>query len=156
VGGHFRPDQQCGASAFTTLDYGGISYGTVEILNDAEELYILTDMNNGWFLRDVKIFAGDPQDLPKANGGLIEREEFPIQVNHASRVDRFTYTMSTANLNNCFGVTIWAHAVRLNMMGHEIGSVDVWANGTSVLDGFSYQYCSGTCNNVTVQGNSTF
>ncbi len=154
--GHFRPASQCGSSAFTTFSDGTSSFGSIEVLNSAEELFILTDMNNGWFLRDVKIFAGNPLDLPKGNTGDIQVEEFPIQINHTTRVDRATYNLSTATLDPCYGITIWAHAVRLNMMGHEIGSVDVWANGSAVLNGYSFQYCGGVCSGLGAQGASNF
>jgi hypothetical protein len=155
IEGHYRPAQQCGASAFTTFNNGATSYGSLEILNDAENLYLLTDMNNGWFLADVKIFAGDPMNLPKGSNGQIQTEEFGLQISHTPRVDRNTYSISTDGMGSCLGVTVWAHVVRLNMMGHQIGSVNVWANGSSVLNGFSYQYCQGVCNNASVTSTST-
>ncbi len=143
--GHGRPSQQCGSSAFTTLSNGGTGYGNIEILNDVDQLYILTDMNPGWLLRDIKIFVGDPMLLPKGNGGTIQVEQFPFQINNPSPVDLFTYTMSTNNMGTCFGVTIWARAVQLNMFGQEIGVVDLWADGSNVLNGYSFNYCKGSC-----------
>ena len=143
--GHSRPGQQCGSSAFTTLGYDGTIYGNIEILNDVDQLYILADMNYGWMLRDIKIYVGDPMLMPKGNGGTLQVEQFPFQITNPAPVDLFTYTISTNNLGTCFGVTIWARAVQLNMFGQEIDAVDVWADGSSVMNGFSFGYCKGSC-----------
>lgn len=143
--GHVRPVQQCGTSAFTTFNNGATSYGSIEILNDAEQLYILTDMNNGWLLQSIKIFAGNTLDIPKAYGGTIELEEFPFQMLHPRRVDKYTYTLPMASLPACFGVTIWAKATQVNMFGQVTNQVNLWANGSPVLNGFSFQYCKGVC-----------
>lgn len=143
--GHVRPVQQCGSSSFTTFVNAGTSYGSIEILNDAEQLYILTDMNNGWLLQSTKIFAGTTTDLPKAYGGTIELEEFPFQMLHPRRVDKFTYTLPMASLPACFGVTVWAKATQVNMFGQVTNQVNLWANGSPVLNGFSFQYCKGVC-----------
>jgi hypothetical protein len=151
VEGIFRPAQQCGASAFTTLKSAGADYGSVEILNDAEQVYIITQMNADWFLADVKIFVGDANNIPRGNGGVIQLEEFPLQINHPGRVAEYTYTMNTANMGACVGVTVWARAVQMNMLGDEIASVDLWADGSQTLNGYSYQYCKGVCNIATMQ-----
>lgn len=143
--GHIRPSVQCGSSAYTTLNNGATSYGNVEILNNAEQVYILTDMNNGWLLQSVKIFVGNSVNLPKGFGGVIELEEFPFQMIHPRMVDKYTYTLPVASLPTCFGVTIWAKAAQVNMFGQVTNQVDLWANGASVLNGFSFQYCKGTC-----------
>lgn len=143
--GHSRPVSQCGSSAFTTFNNGATSYGSIEILNNAEQLFILTDMNNGWLLQNVKIFVGNPINLPKGYGGVIELEEFPFQMIHTRMVDKYTYTLPIASLPTCFGVTIWAKAAQVNMFGQVTNQVDLWANGSSVLNGFSFQYCKGTC-----------
>lgn len=154
--GVVRPTQQCGTSAFTTLKSGAADFGSVEILNDDEQVFIITSMNQDWFLSDVKIYVGDPNAMPRGNGGVIQLEEFPLQYNHPNRVSEYTYTVNTAAMGACVGVTMWAHAVQLDMMGTEIGSIDLWANGTQTLNGYSFQYCKGVCNVTTMQPVSTF
>ncbi len=143
--GHIRPTVQCGSSSYTTFKNGTTPYGSVEILNNSEQLFILTDMNNGWLLESVKIFAGNTVNLPKGFGGTIELEEFPFQMIHPRRVDKYTYTLPVASLPTCFGVTIWAKAAQVNMFGQVTNRVDLWANGAAVLNGFSFQYCKGSC-----------
>jgi hypothetical protein len=145
VEGHFRPAQQCGTSAFTNLVNGGTSYGSLEILNDGENLYILTDMNDEWLLTNVKIFADNSVNLPKGSNGLIQMEEFPFQMVHANMVDEFTYTLPISGLPSCMGITVWAQASQVDMFGSVINQVNLWADGAAVLDGFSYQYCKGSC-----------
>lgn len=144
--GHYRPAVQCGASVFTDfIDNAATGYGSIEVLNDNKNLYVLVDMNHGWLLQSAMIFADNSANLPKAYGGTIEIEEFPFQFMHTRQVSEFTYSIPLSSINTCSDITIYAQAVQLDFFGNVQNTATLWADGTSVLDGFTFQYCAGTC-----------
>ena len=144
--GIFRPDQQCGSSQFSDLvDGSATTYGTLEILNDEDNVYFLAEMNHGWMIQGVKVYAGDVLNLPKGNGGVMLLEEFPFQWVSSHLTGASTYTIAKNGLASCTDIVFYVQAVQTDMWGNPMNSMEVWGNGSGVLNGFSSSYCLGAC-----------
>jgi hypothetical protein len=148
-----RPDNPCGSSTFTSfLDVNNNNIGSIEVLNTESELFLLVDMNTGWLLQSVKIFAGNSTDLPKSGVGSIQLEEFPYQYALSRAQDKSTFRFGTASLPACYGIAVCGQAVQINMFGGVTNSRQIWVSGTPVLDGRMFSYCNGVCSNVVDSG----
>jgi hypothetical protein len=141
-----RPNNPCGVSEFVSMtDANNAAVGSIEILNTGTELFLLVDMSGNWLLQGAKIFAGNSLDLPKTNNGNIQLEEFPFQFMHSRAQDKSTFRVSLANLPACYGVTMYVQAARLNMFGQVVATSQFWADGTPVLNGKMFNFCSHVC-----------
>jgi hypothetical protein len=151
-----RPSQACGTSQFVALkDANNVTIGTVEILNTQSELFLLVDMTGNWLLQGAKIFAGNSLDLPRTNNGNIQLEEFPHQFMHGRAQDKSTFRISLANLPNCNAVTFFGQAAKLNMFGQVIATTQAWGDGTTVLNGKMFNFCSAVCPPTTGDGSAS-
>lgn len=144
--GLFRPDQQCGSSQISDIvDENAVSFGSLEILNDEDNIYLLATMNHGWLLQGVKVYAGNSVNIPKGNGGAMQLEEFPFQWAHSRLTGASTYVISKNGLAGCTDFVFFAQAVQTDMWSNITQSRELWGDGNSVLNGFSANYCQGSC-----------
>lgn len=141
-----RPANPCGTSAFTNfVDATNTVIGSVEVLNTDNEMFLLMDMTGSWLLKGVKVFVGNSINLPKTGSGMIEIEEFPFQYIHNRAQDKTTIRVDISSLALCNGISIYGQAVKLNQFGNVVQSRNIWADGTNVLNGKMFNYCSVVC-----------
>ncbi|MEM7040939.1 MAG: hypothetical protein AAF570_28505, partial [Bacteroidota bacterium] len=154
--GHHRPDAQCGPSTFTDLiNSGQTAYGNLEVLNDGKNVYLLVNMNTGWLLKGLKVFAGDVANLPRGNGGNIEIEEFPYQVLHNRLMQKYTYVFPKGNLPVCSDIAVFAQVAQVDFFGNVQGNMNLWADGTQSSDGYTFNHCAGVCPSMNATNNSS-
>lgn len=144
--GHFRPDQQCGTSRFGEMTNGTSTFGTVEILNDASEFYLLFDMNNNFFMETVFVYFGTNSGIPTNSSGEIVMEDFQYQAAIDGGAAKYTVTYPTASLPICNDLVAFAVISERNMFGNVIANHQVWLDGTAIHNGYSFKYCVQTCN----------
>lgn len=146
-----RPDVQCGTSRFTDLkNNNGDQFGTIEILNDADNIYILIEMEHGKFLDAIQVYFGDQASIPN-NGTNIQMEDFQFQAVTDRGATRYTVIMPHASLPNCSDIVLWAQASERNMFGNPISTNVTWMTGISIYDGSFFKYCLGSCGSNIAQ-----
>lgn len=156
IEGIHRPSHQCGTSEFVPFkDANNVTIGTIELLNTETEMFLLVDMTGSWLLQGAKIFVGNSLDLPRTNNGNIQLEEFPHQFMHNRAQDKSTFRISLATLPACNSVTIFGQAARVNMFGQTTATTQAWADGSTVLNGKMFNFCSAVCPPTTVDGSAS-
>ncbi|MEM7035696.1 MAG: hypothetical protein AAF570_01880 [Bacteroidota bacterium] len=144
--GHNRPDLQCGSSMNQDLlNPSGAARGSIEVLNDDRDIYILAIMTQGWLIRSAKIFVGNSADLPRANGGGVEVEEFPYLILHSNPGSKFTYSIPTHGQPNCPEVAIQMQVDQVSFFGNVVASEILWADGAGSSSGKTFSFCIGGC-----------
>lgn len=141
-----RPDVQCGTSRFSDLKTDtGTPFGTVEILNDADNLYMLIDMEQGKFLNATQVFFGTSSAIPTDGNGNMLMEDFQVQTIVARGASRYTIIVPKSSMPNCPDIVMWAQASEKNMFGQTTNTSEVWMTGIPIYDGSFYKYCMGAC-----------
>lgn len=145
--GHHRPDTQCGPSvSHNIVDENRAVIGSVEMLNDNRNVYMLFTLNHGWLLSDLKMYTGDANSIPKGNNGLA-MEEFPAHYVLDQISTNSTFKVPLSTINSCTDFAVYARAKQLNFFGNEVAQTSAWVEGTPVLDGQYFNFCSATCSN---------
>jgi hypothetical protein len=140
-----RPDVQCGTSRFSDIkNNNGDLYGTVEILNDADYIYMLIEMEHGKFLDAIQVYFGDQASIPN-NGTNIVMEDFQFQAVTDRGATRYTVIMPHSSLSSCSDIVLWAQASERNMFGNTTSTSVTWMSGIAIYDGSFFKYCLGSC-----------
>lgn len=124
--------------------------GTLDVFNDANYVYLRQSFAHGWQLKSCKVFVGNHSDVPKVNGGMMDLEEFPLQMAMGTPEMVSTISLNRSNLTSCYDVCIWFHAVQLNFFGQEVAQIDGWASGNPILNGFYFNHCPSNNSNISV------
>ncbi|MEM1000554.1 MAG: hypothetical protein AAGN35_26105 [Bacteroidota bacterium] len=144
--GLVRPDAPCGLGQTSDLvDIATANYGALEILNDANDIYFLAEMNHGWLIQSAQVYVGDLLNLPKDNNGGIRPEGFPYQWVNSRLASSYTYTIPKGGVAACTQVVIVIQAVQTDLWGNPINSIQLWGDGNAVLNGYAASYCQGVC-----------
>ena len=146
--GHFRPDQQCGTSRFGELVSGSTVMGTVEILNDANDFYILMDMNPNIFLETVFVYFGTSSGIPTNSAGDILTEDFQFQAAIENGAAKYTVVHPVSGLPVCNDIVLAAVATERNVFGNVVATHNLWLDGTAIHNGYFFKYCVQTCNSI--------
>lgn len=139
--GHFRPDSQNGFSRFGEMTDGTGTMGTVEILNDANDIYILMDMNPNLFLETVFVYFGTSNGIPTNSAGDILTEDFQFQAAIEGGAPKYTVTYPTSGLPICNDIVLMATATERNVFGNVIATHHFWLDGTAIYNGYFFKYC---------------
>lgn len=146
-----RPDVQCGTSRITELkNNSGDLFGNIEILNDADNIYILIEMEHGKFLDAIQVYFGDQASIPN-DGTNILMEDFQFQAVTNRGATRYTVIMPHASLPSCSDIVLWAQSSERNMFGNPISTEVTWMTGINIYDGSFFKYCLGTCGSNVIQ-----
>ncbi len=140
-----RPLAQCGASVFAAMKAGPVSLGTVEMLNDASQLYMIFDMNNFKFIEQIKIYVGDLGQMPVDGAGNILVEAFPVQYQMGIPANEYTFTLANEDISTCNDIIVWARVSTRNIFGQVTSTVDTWMSGNAIANGFETPFCLTTC-----------
>jgi hypothetical protein len=143
-----RPASQCGPSEITSfVDATGTSFGSVEILNDQEEIYFLISLDGDLVLSDLSIFYGNPADLPLVSAGTaINAEGFDYKITDAENSSFYTMTIHATG-SGCKALSAKATIQHMDFLGNVWGAETVWLDGTDMLDGRITNYCLDLPNN---------
>lgn len=149
LGGHHHiqyPSNPCGIVETSNLvDDAGNDLGDVEIINDIENLYIISHLDHGWLFTDMKVYAGKKEVVPVDRHGDLEIEEFGYQL----FVGRWANEMSTRipmnRIGSCSDLVVWAKIAEVDWFGNTIGTKIVWLDGSTLANGKYYNYCKHTC-----------
>ena len=125
------------------IDESTTVVGTMDVSNDADFIYLYTALSHGWLLSDAKIFAGDRNNLPRINGDM-ELEELPYQMHLQNPSMSATIHIPRGSLAICTDVAFWFRAQQFDWWGNPVAQIEGWAHGTTILDGYVFNYCSGS------------
>ena len=140
-----RPDVQCGATITCTMKSSLGMIGNVEIMNSADLLYVVIDMNNFKFLDQIKVYVGDASFVRLDSDGYVDVEEFPYQYLFNSATNDYTFMLPVSELHSCQDIMVWASVSTRNMMGHVTNMTEAWMSGSPVSNGYATNYCLGSC-----------
>lgn len=156
---HPTPDPQCSQSYFFDLvngagsptapsTQGGQDYGSIEVANDAADVWVIATAGPGWRFAQDRIYLGLAANVPlntSTNPATIATEQFPsTTVNNPVRtVIARTLTGVTSG---CPDIVFWATINRLSPFGAPINSTVVWGAGVPFYNGWVMSgYCWNPC-----------
>ncbi|MEY3444283.1 MAG: hypothetical protein RLZZ519_2564 [Bacteroidota bacterium] len=145
-----RPSVQCGPSSFASLKDGASTLGSVEVLNNSTDLYVIFDLNQFKYLEEVKIFAGDGGTLPLDSDGNVDTESFNNKLLLSSPANDYTLVLPLSSMPTCSDIVIWARVTTRNIWGQVTGTNYTWMSGNAVANAFKMSYCATSC----ITGNS--
>lgn len=128
------------------LTDGSGSFGTVEILNDASEIYMLLDMNPNYFIDAIYVYYGTNAGIPTNSVGEMLTEDFQFQAAVNGGAARYTVTYPTASLPACTDLVAVVMVSEKNLFGNTIANHALWLDGTAIYNGYSFKYCIDPCN----------
>jgi hypothetical protein len=150
---HFinRPPLQCGPSVFSSMKDGAQNLGSIEILNNSSELYLIFNMNQFKFIEELKVYTGDASNMPIDGDGNLSLENFGFQQVLTSAANDYTLVLPLSSMASCADLVVWARVSTKNMFGQTTATNYTWMTGASIANGYMMNYCATTC----LSGNST-
>lgn len=136
----------CGESKVVNLIAGQhIVAGTVTVTNTATHLLVTYTTTNGWYIKELHLYAGDCARIPANNSGNPIPGHFPNKNTFSgSSITTYTYSIPLANLPECYCVA--AHAV-VSKPG--AGTETAWGQGTRIVSkgnwAMKFEYCKQRC-----------
>lgn len=129
---------------------GGFSVGSVEVSNDADNIYINVnaDVVNGWSFNNMFIYAG-PGPVPQSFGELTPGF-FPFQINQTAATN-VQYTIPLVNIGMSCGQAVQMAIYTVATDG--TNNYTTWAFGPNALANSSYWFeYTPCCPNPDVTG----
>ena len=140
-----RPDAQCGSSQFEDLrNHADQLVGSVEILNDETQLYILIDMEFGQHLDHVKAFLGSAAGIEVYGDGDLNMEEFQFQ-NLMNGAHRYTIQLPLGSLSGSQDLVLFTQVSQRDFFGNVTSTSDAYLDGLTIGNGEYVKYSIGTC-----------
>jgi len=123
--------------------------GDLTVVNDEEYLYVTYTLTNDWYVKNIKMFVGDVNDLPMNHGGNPVVGHFPIKEHFASGTTTFTYTFNVSELPDCLVIAVFSSNEKI-VNGVKVDSGSAWSYGTEFSAkkrwGWYSEYCMQFCN----------
>lgn len=139
----------CGNSTVVNLIAGQhIPAGTVTVTNTATDLLVTYTTTNGWYIKELHLYAGACAMIPANNSGNPIPGHFPYS-NSFSGTGTITHTYSIplSRLPACYCIA--AHAV-VSKPG--AGIQTAWGQGTRIVSkgnwAMKFEYCTQRCEPV--------
>ncbi len=136
----------CGTATEVDLIAGQhIVAGTVTVANTATDLLVTYTTTNGWYIKELHLYAGDCSLIPVNQKGNPIPGHFPHSNSFSgSSTTTYTYSIPLANLPDCFCVA--AHAV---VAKPGAGTETAWGQGTRFVPqgnwAMKFDYCEQAC-----------
>jgi hypothetical protein len=123
---------------------GSTTYGNIVVGNDATNYYFTVSGTNGWMLKKVRLFAGDPSTIPVNGGGIPQFNDYPVNQTFTSPYSTsWSFSVPIADLGSNFWIS--ARVDYINGSGAEAG---VWSEGDIFKAGnpsTKFNYTQQTC-----------
>jgi len=103
------PSNPCGSPEIADLrDPFGNSFGSVELMNDKNDLYVHFELNPGWFVAEYKIYAGPLTGIPKNDAGTkLMVEKFSFLSSYRQPVNSTVARIPLGGLPSCPQLAVW-------------------------------------------------
>ena len=124
--------------------------GSVEILNNSSDLYVIFDLNQYRFLEEVKIFAGDGGTIPMDSDGNVDTESFSNKILLSNAANDYTLVLPLSSMPTCSDIVIWARVS--NIWGQVTATNYTWVSGAAIANAFKMSFCATAC--LTSNNNS--
>ena len=148
------PGGYCGYAEFTLLAGQTYNVGTIQVGNDATNLYVTYACAAGYMITETHLYVGTLAALPVTNSGNAIPGHFPYNYSLSSGVTSYTVTIPLASLSNVNGCNVVAaHCVvkndpTTNSTGfNQTG----WISGTRINDGGNWAMYNTWCNAACVE-----
>lgn len=145
-----NPDILNNFSACVTVDLiAGQQYdsGEVSVYFDVDNVYVEYRANTNWLIKKTHLYVGDFQLVPTNNSGSPVPGQFPISTNFPNGTSQAVYTISKANLPECFTITAHAEVVRLQN-GSVVQTETAWGEGVRFTNknwAMYFSVCQSDC-----------
>lgn len=148
-GGHLvldRPSSPCGA--YQTIDLVnemGMVMGNVEIVNDNSFLYLITHLQHGWVITDMKLNVGKHQNAPLNNSNRLNTEGFSFQHLVGRYVNENSVRIPVTPLAACTDLILFVKVAEMDWFGNVSNSDELWLSGIPFQNGMYFNYCKTIC-----------
>lgn len=131
--------------------FGGqtIPLGTLQVTNDATNLYVTFTYSGAWSTQQTHLYVGDLAGLPVNKSNTPIPGQFPYSTAHTPGTTSYTYTIPLANLDPCYIIAAHSEAIIVDASGAITQSETSWSYGTQFPNtnrwGWYSDYCTQTC-----------
>jgi len=134
----------------TTLFAGQtINVGTLSIANDANNISVTYNLQNGWYFGEVHLYIGPLNLMPVNSQNVPIPGHFPVNQTFGAGITTFTYSGSLAGLPPCYIIAAHASVYRLAPDGTVEQTETAWGFGDPFQNterwGWTVPYCTQTC-----------
>jgi len=106
--------------------------GSVKVLNDGDNIYVLFTTTGGWMLTETHVaVATSLEGIPQTKTGNPKVGNFPYKMSHVPPVTEYLYTISRGDYAPCTGLIVAAHAVvkKFGADGRVLDEQTAWGEG---------------------------
>lgn len=116
--------------------------GSVTVGNDAENLYVTYTTTNGWEIKAIHLYVGEPALVPMNKGGSTQPGQYPYKNSFSPNVTTHTYIIPLSKLPECVLVAAHAEVVKVEN-GRVVKSETAWGNGERFGKSWAmyFEYC---------------
>lgn len=148
--------QACQSCVYETVNFellGGqtIPVGNLIVTNDADNLYITYDGNNGWKFATVQLYVGELSGLPTNRQNTPVPGSFPLKNESSNLRETVEFVIPLSSLPPCYIIAAHGEANLTNSDGVSIQTETSWSFGTQFPNtnrwGWYSPYCTQVCNN---------
>jgi hypothetical protein len=118
---------------YDTLDYDiltdqNIKVGTLNVTNDALNMYITYNAIGNWYFSKTSLYMGKLKNLPLKKSKAPDVANFPYIETHNPKVQTYKYTISLSKLPTSFIIAAHSNAKRV-VNGKVVQSEETWCYG---------------------------
>ena len=121
---------------------GSLSFGTLEILNTKDDIYLIMDLDPLKFVEEVWVYNGNIANVPM-NGNTLAYGSFGCHPSITAPLN--DYTLLLPVVRGCTDIVIRARITTRSPMGNLIATNYAWMDGSSIANGKVINYCVGDC-----------
>ncbi len=144
---------KCNSCNYQTIVYNLLgnqvtSVGTLNVTNDARNLYVTYKSSTNWGFTSLSLYVGDYQNVP-LNGFNPNVTLFPFQKVFATPRSVYKFTIQLSQLPSCYVISANATFVKVDSNGAILQTLNAWTTGLSSFDSrifWTYNnYCTQVC-----------
>lgn len=148
--------QVCQSCVYETVNFkllGGqtIPVGNLIVTNDADNLYITYEGDNGWKFATVQLYVGELSGLPVNKQNTPVPGSFPLKNESTNLRETVEFVIPLSSLPECYIIAAHGEANLTNSEGLVIQTETSWSFGTQFPNtsrwGWYSSYCTQICNN---------
>lgn len=159
---HPQPNPPCGPGIKLPLvdsagsliyAFNNLPYGEVSMLNDENIVWIGVNLNPSLFSDLSAWYVGAVSAAPTSSNGNFDLENFPFVANFP-RANVWNWSTCGGGIGYCGDWVVYLEVFRSTFFGGEIAGtrLGLWASGTSLNNGYTFEFCQDICNVTTVTG----
>ena len=152
---HPQPNPPCGSgmdlglvdgNGNTNYPANGLPYGSVQLRNDDRVVWIGITLNPALFTDLSAWYIGAASNAPLDGNGDFDVESFPYNDNFPY-ANVWAWSTNASGYGQCQNWVVYIEAFQVTFFGgpNEATRVGLWGNGTSINNGYSFEFCKDPC-----------